>query len=277
MRPSGQLLAELLLFGTMILSSSCGSDTDGDSHDPAGTTVVDGRKLAYYRATGAGPTVVLESGLGDGYAPWRDVLAQLKPDQSVFAYDRAGYGGSEAADGSRDGARLVEELAHALDALAVPAPYLLVGHSLGGQLVQLFARTHPERVAGLLLVDGRPLGFTERCVAKLGEAECVLDAQVLALLPMAMQQEYKAGETTEAQLRAAPPMPAVPSAALSRTRGVESDAFQKLWAEAQRDQAEQLGAELEPVAGASHYIQRDAPAAVVAAIERLLARVESTR
>jgi pimeloyl-ACP methyl ester carboxylesterase len=35
----------------------------------------------------------------------------------------------------------------------VPAPYLLVGHSLGGAYVQRYAQRFPDEVAGLLLLD----------------------------------------------------------------------------------------------------------------------------
>src|SRR5262249_14602208 len=37
--------------------------------------------------------------------------------------------------------------------LGVPPPHVLVGHSLGGLYMQLFARLHPDEVAGLVLVD----------------------------------------------------------------------------------------------------------------------------
>lgn len=72
------------------------------------------------------------------------------------AYDRAGYGGSDAAEGLRDASNVVEELRAVLAASGHTPPYVLVGHSLGAMYVRLFARTHPEEVVGLVLVDGTP-------------------------------------------------------------------------------------------------------------------------
>ena len=51
---------------------------------------------------------------------------------------------------------LVADLHALLHAAAVPGPYVLVGHSLGGVVVRLYASTYPDEVAGLVLVDALP-------------------------------------------------------------------------------------------------------------------------
>jgi pimeloyl-ACP methyl ester carboxylesterase len=48
---------------------------------------------------------------------------------------------------------VVEELRQVLRHKGLKPPYVLVGHSLGGLYMQLFARAHPEEVKGLVLVD----------------------------------------------------------------------------------------------------------------------------
>jgi pimeloyl-ACP methyl ester carboxylesterase len=48
---------------------------------------------------------------------------------------------------------MAEELHLLLDEAAIPGPYVLVGHSLGGVNVRLFAGAHPDEVAGMVLVD----------------------------------------------------------------------------------------------------------------------------
>jgi pimeloyl-ACP methyl ester carboxylesterase len=53
----------------------------------------------------------------------------------------------------RTAAGMVAKLHALLKAARIPAPYMLVGHSLGGLLVRLYASTYPDEVAGLVLVD----------------------------------------------------------------------------------------------------------------------------
>jgi pimeloyl-ACP methyl ester carboxylesterase len=45
------------------------------------------------------------------------------------------------------------ELAQLLDRAGIAGPVVLVGASIGGLVVRVFASEHPERVAGLVLVD----------------------------------------------------------------------------------------------------------------------------
>lgn len=117
------------------------------------TATVDGRQVEYVLAGQGEPVVVFENGLGatlDWWAKvWPDTMAQTR----ALAYDRAGYGRSDAALQPRDGAHVVEELRALLRAQDLPPPYVLVGHSLGGLYMQLFARQYPGEVAALVLVD----------------------------------------------------------------------------------------------------------------------------
>ena len=71
----------------------------------------------------------------------------------ALAYHRAGYGRSDASPQPRDGAQVVQELRALLQARQLPPPYVLVGHSLGGLYMQLYARQYPAEVAALVLVD----------------------------------------------------------------------------------------------------------------------------
>jgi pimeloyl-ACP methyl ester carboxylesterase len=47
----------------------------------------------------------------------------------------------------------VLDLPALLGAAHEPAPYVLVGHSHGGLIAKLYARTYPHNAAGLVLVD----------------------------------------------------------------------------------------------------------------------------
>jgi pimeloyl-ACP methyl ester carboxylesterase len=74
-------------------------------------------------------------------------------------YDRAGTGWSDAIRLPRSAAEAAEELHALLEVAGVPAPYILVGHSLGGAYIRRFAQLYPRDVAGLLFLDPAHEGY----------------------------------------------------------------------------------------------------------------------
>lgn len=111
------------------------------------------RKVEYVLAGQGAPVVVFENGLGATLDWWAKVWPEVVAQSQSLAYNRAGYGHSEPSPQPRDGAHVVEELRALLRARQVTPPYVLVGHSLGGLYMQLFARKYPNEVAALVLVD----------------------------------------------------------------------------------------------------------------------------
>jgi pimeloyl-ACP methyl ester carboxylesterase len=119
----------------------------------ATTTPVDGRAVESVVAGQGTPVVVFENGLGGTLDGWAKVWPDAASETTSLAYNRAGYGNSEAAAAPRDGTQAVAELRALLKARKLAPPYVLVGHSLGGLYMQLFARQYPQDVAALVLVD----------------------------------------------------------------------------------------------------------------------------
>lgn len=101
----------------------------------------------------ANTRIVFENGLRATIDGWDKVIDSLAPEASIFAYNRPGYGKSQEADTARDGETVVEELRQTLKQKGLAPPYVLVGHSLGGLYMQLFAKRYPNEVSGLVLVD----------------------------------------------------------------------------------------------------------------------------
>lgn len=97
--------------------------------------------------------VVFENGLGGQMEWWQEILPEISKDTTTFAHNRPGYGESSPAPTPRDGLHIVDELRSLLQSKGMHPPYILVGHSLGGLYMQLFARKYPEEVATLILVD----------------------------------------------------------------------------------------------------------------------------
>lgn len=106
-------------------------------------------------------TVVFENGLGLTLDTWQAVLPALSDCCQWLAYNRPGIGQSPPAleDGAGPERTAADDLRSLLRALDLPPPYVLVGHSLGGQYVQRYAQQYPAEVAGLVLVDALPPGL----------------------------------------------------------------------------------------------------------------------
>jgi pimeloyl-ACP methyl ester carboxylesterase len=119
------------------------------------------------------PVVVIDVGLAGRTEEWAAIRDRIAQETAVVTYDRAGYGRSEPGPFPRNAGREADELNALLEAASIPGPYLLVGHSLGGLNMQLFASRHPEEVAGMLLLDPPPLGWIrgEAYTGLLGMAE----------------------------------------------------------------------------------------------------------
>jgi pimeloyl-ACP methyl ester carboxylesterase len=98
---------------------------------------------------------VLESGLGANTHSWQDVQPQLGRSTRTCAYDRAGIGNSVGRPGVHDAGDDIDDLQRLLDGADLAPPYVLVGQSYGGLLVRLFAQSHPEETAGVVLVDAK--------------------------------------------------------------------------------------------------------------------------
>jgi pimeloyl-ACP methyl ester carboxylesterase len=99
------------------------------------------------------PTVILDSGLGDTYISWRKVQPQIAKFARVCSYDRAGLGYSDSSSQPRTSKVIAEELHALLHAANIAPPYVLVGHSMGGYDVRLYASLYRNEVAGMVLVD----------------------------------------------------------------------------------------------------------------------------
>ena len=123
---------------------------------PAPGRLVDvGRRRLQIDCRGIGsPTVVLESGLDNlGSLSWASVHDSIARTTRVCAYSRAGVLWSDPGPAPFDASRVAQDLHAALVSSGESAPWVMVGHSLGGPYAMLFAGRHPAEVAGLVLVD----------------------------------------------------------------------------------------------------------------------------
>lgn len=124
---------------------------------PAGGRLIDvGGYRMHLDCRGEGaPTVVMDAGLGGSSLDWSLVQGDLALTAQVCTYDRAGMGWSEVSPTPRTPKHIADELHLLLTNAGLSGPYVLVGHSLAGKTVRMFATAHPDEVAGMVLVDAR--------------------------------------------------------------------------------------------------------------------------
>ena len=104
--------------------------------------------------TGKGrPVVVLDSAAGVPAVGWSLVQREIAKFTRVCSYDRAGYGWSSPGPMPRTSVEIASELHALLLASGERAPYLMVGHSIGGDDVRVYNHEYPSEVVGMVLVD----------------------------------------------------------------------------------------------------------------------------
>jgi len=121
------------------------------------TVDVSGSRINYLQRGEGAEASILIHGFGGDLNSWMFNQEVLAAGHSVFALDLPGHGGSskKVEDGSV--AAMAKTLEGFMDSIGVNKAHL-VGHSLGGGIVTMFALNHPERCSSLTLIAGACLG-----------------------------------------------------------------------------------------------------------------------
>jgi pimeloyl-ACP methyl ester carboxylesterase len=104
--------------------------------------------------TGEGsPAVVFDCFGPANLEIWNRVQPGVARYARAVTYDHGGHWGSEPGPKPRDARQIARELRSLLRNASVRPPFILVGYSLGGPYVRVFAGMYPDEVAGIVLVD----------------------------------------------------------------------------------------------------------------------------
>jgi len=151
----------LALGGLIVVAALCGATyqwlatrRDMAAAPPPGRLVDIGGHRLHLWCTGDGvPAVILDTGLGGSSADWGFVQPDVARFTRVCSYDRAGMGYSDPGPSPRTARRIASELRELLTRSGMTRPVVLVGASIAGLDVRVFASDYPDRTAGLVLVD----------------------------------------------------------------------------------------------------------------------------
>jgi pimeloyl-ACP methyl ester carboxylesterase len=114
---------------------------------------------------------VLVHGWGDTSETWQFVVDQLSPARTVVAMDMRGFGRTQRPDDGYWFPDYLADLDALLDHLSPAAPLDLVGHSMGGNIVMLYAGVRPQRVRKVASLEafGLPRTNVEQAPARYAE------------------------------------------------------------------------------------------------------------
>jgi pimeloyl-ACP methyl ester carboxylesterase len=243
---------------------------------------VGGYRLAISCIGEGSPTVVLETGLGAPSEEWAPVQQEIANLTRVCRFDRAGRGKSDPpATTPRTCADMVADLRALLHNAGIPAPYVLVGNSLGGMNARLYAYRHPEEVAGLVLVDGSHQDQFTRSVEALPEPGPDSPDSHKGFYHFwagggwrdpANNPESVDFVASREQLRAIHTLGDLPVVVLASGAFLrEAPTMHEIWQDLQRELAKlSSNGAYRVVEGSGHFIQRDQPQVVVDAIRGVL-------
>lgn len=249
---------------------------------PLGERVDIGGRSLYLDCRGEGsPTVVLEAGMGSGAGSWSTVFGDLGATTRTCAYDRPGRGSSDPR-GRHTLADTAADLRRTLEIAGEVAPFVLVGHSHGGDYVRVFGDRYRDEVVGLVLVDTfDPDLHTDWIHPLLGALRPEYEANMDGLRAIVAQVEDLDWVASERELRTAS-LAGLPIEVLRAPRGeprvdaATNEVFAKTIIAAY-DSLSPGHVRFELAWGAGHLIQIDRPDLVIAATRRLVeaARVGS--
>ena len=254
--------------GGDVASPATPSSTSVSAEPSSGAVDVGGYELNYECMGEGGPTVILEAGLGAaGTEEFFGFIDQVAGVSRVCTYDRAGTGAcDERPEGRHVTAGLMaEELHQLLAGIGVSEPVVLVGHSYGGMPVRAFEGAYPGDVGGMVLIDvssepevpvyerldaGPWIDRTDRIdmdatVRELRVAGDLADIPVVVVTAGIIEDEWLAT------------VPILAARSQARLAGLSSNAFQVVAPES------------------GHFVHRDAPDVVLAAIETVVSAARS--
>ena len=166
----------------------------------------------------SGPWLVLVHGVTASARDWRLQTEALSPRYRCLTLDLRGHGQSAAMPGPYDIETLAADVVALLRHLSVDDA-VLIGHSMGTRVVAAAALQAPEKVAGLVFVDGSRQGEGDPLAARDG---------VLAAIGQGQQAEDFIGAMFEMMFTAATSA-AEREQVMQRTRAMPLATFRELF------------------------------------------------
>ncbi|MBL8266437.1 alpha/beta fold hydrolase [Steroidobacter sp.] len=236
--------------------------------------------LMHFRVyPGDARTVLMEAGSGEGHERWNELAPRIlaTTGATVISYDRAGFGSSEPLTTPYDIHDEVSRLHAGLYALGRDQWLVLVGHSYGGYLIQLYSNLYPGDVRGLVYVDADTVQSIDAVDAAAMVVKSIKAKERLDASPTerASLRHARAFVATHETMRRYPVVCNVPVSVLTAdiVWPDGSKAEREGWVEGHRQLALASNGRWIVAKGAGHMLQVDRPDIVLETLHQVLADV----
>ncbi|BBH67794.1 hydrolase [Actinoplanes sp. OR16] len=164
----------------------------------------------YHHRPGTGPTLVFLHYWGGSSRTWQPVIDRLG-ERATVTIDARGWGGSRHLPGPYSLDRMAQDVSRVVSEAGLTS-YVVIGHSMGGKVAQLFASTHPRELAGVALVGPGPAkpapavtpAYQQQLAQAYDSAESVAGARDHVLTATALSNEAKAQVVADSLSAASP-------------------------------------------------------------------------
>ena len=241
--------------------------TQPDVNDGGGATVIDAPSQSTFatdagtihmacQGSGALPVIFLAGG-GDPGTIWSGIVSALGPGVLTCTFDRPGVAPSYQPGMLETPQFFADALAQVLSEANIGSRFLVVGHSVAGIVLRVFGASYASRVAGAVFLDPTVPSFI-----------AMDDAGQLAMAGFDPQLTVSEGNAVTTWMSTATVTVLSHDPAWAAGVGFPNQAGWELGQKAYA-QLTPNGTQMD-VPGASHYVFKDKPAVVVAAIQSIL-------
>jgi pimeloyl-ACP methyl ester carboxylesterase len=178
-----------------------------------------------YKLTGNGEnTIIFLNGFRMSHDTWGQVSTDISVEHSVLVFNRRGIGKSSKAQREQSGETVIKEIHSLIVNLNITPPFLLVAHTLGAIFANLYARTYPKDVLGLVFIDGtHPSEIAQHRKNKSSFFIKMINDTLKSIEKLFDQYKYSEDECinkTVLQIQNADPFPNVPVAIVSGAKKI---------------------------------------------------------
>lgn len=230
-----------------------------------------GKKVELIEQGNGTPTIVFETGMGPMISTWDPILDSLSPHTRVYTYNRPGYGSSNLLNTPGSVLEVAKQLRMNLLEANAPPSYVLIGHSVGGLYVNMFARLYPEEVAGVIFIDS---SHPEQFEYFKNHHSILYETLILSTKKGNRNYEYDIVTTALNNFIDAPKFPDVPISVLTagkKSSPLESKKLREKWLVFQSDLANLSSDSKHTIVdGSGHYIHKNKPEIVISEILRII-------